>query len=298
MIKTLFGKTKQLCVLSLFCLSLMTGKVDAERGYIYSCAIQRDYRHPVSGQVEDSGGEKSFEIGQGMVEGSVYGSGMLEQGSSGRLNLTFRMSLADFSGNYQFWIQPGGTGAFQAVDYSITNTGSDTNGTTKDVSIVIPDVNTVIRGSMYVEPMGRAVIFYLSPASIQEGYAGDMIPTLVTEKEAGEPASDAVTAVNQQRASERQKSATPGLSPEKENKSSSASRLSQSPTTSLTSQKSNRKKGGKMGLMTSLDQKQPSEKLPASKGSIVIYYLPTVTILLGALFLYIKKKRKSHDKTN
>lgn len=140
-------------------LSVMAGQVFADRGQIYSCLIQRNYRHPVSGDIEDSGGEHSFDIGQGMVEGTVYQNGMLETSDSGDLLLTFRMSLADFSGDYHFWVQPGGRGSFQAVAYSITQQGTDHNGTTKDIAISLPDVNSVIRGSMFVEPMGREVIF-------------------------------------------------------------------------------------------------------------------------------------------
>lgn len=191
MIKRLFKKLMGGLVVLLVCLAAIGGKAYADKGELYSCVIRRDYRHPVSGQIEDSGGEHAFEIGQGMVEGTVYSNGMLEVTSAGDLYLTFRMSLADFSGNYQFWVQPGGTGAFQAAAYSVTKVGTDTNGTTKDIAIALPDVNTVVRGSMYVEPMGREVVFYLSPSELQEGYSGDMVASFA----AGEAKTDhAVTA--------------------------------------------------------------------------------------------------------
>lgn len=89
-------------------LSMVSTGVYANQTKSYSCTIERYYRHPISGQIEDSGGEKSFDIGQGMVEGTVYNSGLIEEASSGQLFLTVTMSLADFSGNYQFWVQEGG----------------------------------------------------------------------------------------------------------------------------------------------------------------------------------------------
>lgn len=124
MIKRLFKKLVGGLVVLLICLAAVGGKAYADKGELYSCVIRRDYRHPVSGQIEDSGGEHAFEIGQGMVEGTVYSNGMLEVTSAGDLYLTFRMSLADFSGNYQFWVQPGGTGAFQAAAYNVTKVGT------------------------------------------------------------------------------------------------------------------------------------------------------------------------------
>ena len=41
--------------------------VYAESGTVYSCSINRSYSHPVSGVIEDSGGESSYATGQGMV---------------------------------------------------------------------------------------------------------------------------------------------------------------------------------------------------------------------------------------
>ena len=67
------------CVLAI---TLMAGfpavKAYAASGTVYSCAINRCYAHPVTGVIEDSGGESSYATGQGMVEGAVYGSGLME----------------------------------------------------------------------------------------------------------------------------------------------------------------------------------------------------------------------------
>ena len=67
------------CVLAI---TLMAGfpavKAYAASGTVYSCVINRCYRHPITKVIEDSGGENSYATGQGMVEGCVYSNGILE----------------------------------------------------------------------------------------------------------------------------------------------------------------------------------------------------------------------------
>ncbi|HEK9981857.1 TPA: heme-binding protein [Streptococcus equi subsp. zooepidemicus] len=293
MIKRLFKKLIGGLVILLVCLAAIGGKAYADKGELYSCVIRRDYRHPVSGQIEDSGGEHAFEIGQGMVEGTVYSNGMLEVTSAGDLYLTFRMSLADFSGNYQFWVQPGGAGAFQAAAYSVTKVGTDTNGTTKDIAIALPDINTVVRGSMYVEPMGREVVFYLSPSELQEGYSGDMVASFA----AGEAKADhAVTAPA--KADEKKAPSKPDSKDDKSAPNPSTRPIGQSST--LKKQSSPSKKGQAAGLTTSLDKSKPesSQKPVNNPLSVLVYYIPTALLLSGALVLFIKKKRKNNEESH
>ena len=52
--------------------------VQAASGTVYTCTIHPCYRHPVTGEIEDSGGEASYATGQGMVDGAVYPTGILE----------------------------------------------------------------------------------------------------------------------------------------------------------------------------------------------------------------------------
>ena len=85
------------CVLAI---TLMAGfpavKAYAASGTVYSCTINRCYAHPVTGVIEDSGGESSYATGQGMVEGCVYSNGILEVSDDGAYYLTIRMSLMDY----------------------------------------------------------------------------------------------------------------------------------------------------------------------------------------------------------
>ena len=170
------------CVLAV---TLMAGfpavKAYAASGTVYSCAINRCYAHPVTGVIEDSGGESSYATGQGMVEGCVYSNGILEVTDDGAYYLTFRMSLMDYTSGHSFQVQNvGDSGLSTPSEIGVTGNGTDSNGTTADVCMRVPSENCVVRGSMYVEPMGRDVVFYLYPSNYSEGNNTDMNATMVT----------------------------------------------------------------------------------------------------------------------
>lgn len=159
--------------------------VRAEAGTVYSCTINRCYAHPVTGEIEDSGGEASYATGQGMVEGAVAAQGLLEITDSGAYYLTFRISLVDFTSGHSFSVQNTGESGWSAVTPSVTANGTDSNGTTSDLCIQVPGENCVVRGSMYVTPMGRDVVFYFYPNNFTEGNTTDMAAAMVTESAGG-----------------------------------------------------------------------------------------------------------------
>ena len=155
--------------------------VYAESGTVYTCTVNRSYSHPVTGVIEDSGGEASYTTGQGMVEGAVYGDGILEVTDSGGYYLTIRMSLMDYTSNQTFAVQNVGDSGWSSTGTAVTATGSDSNGTTADVCIQVPSENSIVRIGMYVTPMGRDVIFYVYPTNYSEGNSVGMTPAFVTE---------------------------------------------------------------------------------------------------------------------
>lgn len=155
-------------VLVLICFLCIPNNVKAAAGKVYACTINRCYRHPVTGVIEDSGGEAAYTTGQGMVEGCIEDFGMFEETADGRYYLTFRMGLIDYTSNQTFQVQNWGDDAWTDPEAGITGKGTDENGTTWDVTVEVPSRECVIRGSMYVEPMGRDVIFYLYPSDFVE----------------------------------------------------------------------------------------------------------------------------------
>lgn len=94
--------------------------------------------------------------------------------------LTIRMSLMDYTSGHSFWVQNAGDSAWSSPSIGVTGDGSDNNGATKDICIQVPSENCVVRGSMYVEPMGRDVVFYLYPSDYSEGNNTNMSAAMVT----------------------------------------------------------------------------------------------------------------------
>ena len=158
---------------------MTTDTAFAEPGNISSCSITRYYRHPVSGIIEDSGGEGSFATGQGMVEGCVNTFGLLEETDGGQCYLTIRMSLSDFTSSVSFSTQSWGASGWTQAGAWETQYGSDSQGTTTDYCMPVPSKNCIIRGTMYVEPMGRNVIFYLAPSGYSAGNSVGMAAQFV-----------------------------------------------------------------------------------------------------------------------
>ena len=166
----------------------------AASGNVYTCTVVPCYRHPVTGVIEDSGGEASYATGQGMVDGAVYTTGIMEVADDGSYYLTVRLSLADYTSNHSFWVQNVGDSGWSAPAIGVTGQGSDTNGSTIDVCMQVPSENCVVRGSMYVDPMGREVVFYLYPTNYTEGNSTDMNATMVTQGAAPEESASAAAA--------------------------------------------------------------------------------------------------------
>lgn len=188
------NRIKSVVIASALSLALLAGfpavEAHAATGSVYTCTINRCYAHPVTGAVEDSGGAGSYATGQGMVEGCVYPTGILEVADDGNYYLTIRLSLMDYTSGHDFQVQSVGDSGWSSTGYAQTGTGSDSNGTTADVVIQVPSEKCIVRGTMYVEPMGRNVVFYLYPSDYKEGNNTDMNVTMVT----GSAASDGTAA--------------------------------------------------------------------------------------------------------
>lgn len=179
-IKKLSSKIIVLSLLFVFAFnSLFTLNVNAQTGKVFTAKVNRSYSHPITNVIEDSGGSSATATAQGMIDGVVNNTGILEVTDSGEYYLTIRMSLMDFTENHQFQVQNVNDNSWQTMSMGVTATGSDNNGTTADITVQLPSENSVVRVSMHVTPMGRDVIFYVYPNNYVEGNSTGMIPTIV-----------------------------------------------------------------------------------------------------------------------
>ena len=115
--------------------------------------MRASYRHPATGVIEDSG--KNEGIGQGMAEGVLHPQALYEEVGGKRL-LTIRLHMMDNVSKVGIAVQRKGASGFSNASYDSPQGG----GEWKDFRFQLPAKECVIRLSLFIDAMGREVIFY------------------------------------------------------------------------------------------------------------------------------------------
>ena len=151
---------------------------------IYTATATSHYKHPITGVIEDSGGEGSYVLGQSMTESALNKAALVEVDPQGNTYVTVRLNLMDNIQNPQFQVDGSRNGNFSAVSATVMQ--EDFTENTTDFRMQVPDENAIIRCNMYVIPMGRDVIFYITVGDLKSG-SGDFIASVKVEQPAQEP---------------------------------------------------------------------------------------------------------------
>lgn len=140
---------------------------------IYTATATSHYRHPTTGVIEDSGGESSYVLGQSMTDSALNKAALVEVDSSGATWVTIRLNLMD---NIQ-------SPTFQVDGSSVSATlmQEDYSNNTADYRMRVNSENSIIRCNMYVIPMGREVIFYITVGGLSAG-SGDFVTSITVEE--------------------------------------------------------------------------------------------------------------------
>lgn len=163
----------------LLCVNIGAVNVFAASNGIYIATATPHYRHPGTGDIEDSGGESSETLGQSMTESATYTKALVEVDSSGNTYVTVRLKLMDNIQNPQFQVDGKRNGSFSSASASLIQ--EDYTNNTADFRMKVPSENAVIRCNMYVVPMGRDVIFYITVSDLQSG-SDDFITSVKVEE--------------------------------------------------------------------------------------------------------------------
>ena len=265
----------------------------AASGSVYTCSIVPSYSNPVTGEIEDAGGEGAYATGQGMVESALYTTGILEVADNGSYYLTVRFSLGDFTSGHSFLVQNVGESQWYEPSVSTTGQGSDSNGSTFDACIQVPSENCLVRGSMYVEPMGRNVVFYLYPTDYTEGNSTDMNATIVTEQSGSKVQESAPQAPS---GNASLSSGSTGSIPEQKKESSNTSKEGKNDNAKLKSSLSKQDGENNMpktdgalsesqGLSLSTKETSDGKTETASHSSVQMVVIITISIVTGGLIL-------------
>ena len=151
---------------------------------IYTATATSHYKHPTTGVIEDSGGEGSYVLGQSMTESALNKAALVEVDPQGNTYVTVRLNLMDNIQSPQFQVDGSRNGNFSAVSATVMQ--EDFTENTTDFRMQVPDENTIIRCNMYVIPMGRDVIFYITVGDLKSG-SGDFIASVKVEQPTQEP---------------------------------------------------------------------------------------------------------------
>lgn len=120
------------------------------------------YSHPVTGTIEDAG--KNEGIGQGMAEGVLDPQALYEEVGGKRL-LTIRLHMMDNVSKVSIAAEKRGSGGFSNVSYDSPQGG----GEWKDFRFQLPAKDCVIRLSLFIDAMGREVVFYGDMGNMTSG---------------------------------------------------------------------------------------------------------------------------------
>ncbi|MFR1480292.1 MAG: heme-binding Shp domain-containing protein [Hydrogeniiclostridium mannosilyticum] len=204
---------------------------------IYTATATSHYKHPTTGKIEDSGGEGSYVLGQSMTDSALNKAALVEVDPQGNTYVTIRLNLMDNIQNPNFQVDASRSGSFSAVSATVMQ--EDYSNNTTDFRMKVPSENAVIRCNMYVVPMGREVIFYITVGNLQSG-SGDFVTSVTVEQPAQEPAPEPNTPAqttpqtpsNQQPRAGSSSSKAPSSQPESSAAPSSSEASSSEPSSS------------------------------------------------------------------
>lgn len=167
---------KSKCILMLLVLVIGCSPihVSANSAGIYTVQATPTYRHPVTGDIEDSGNNEG--IGQSMTESVIYNTALMEIDTNGKIYATARYYLTDQISDVKVWTQKRGASGWTSASTTITqeNIGGKP---CSDYRFAVPSKDAIVKTSCYVGAMGRTVIFYYSFSNLKSGSA-DFVTTI------------------------------------------------------------------------------------------------------------------------
>lgn len=154
---------------------------------IYTATATPHYRNPLTGKIEDSGGEDSEVLGQSMTESATDTKALVEVDSNGNTYITVRLKLMDNIQNPTFKVDG------SSVSASLIQ--EDYTANTADYRMKVASENSVIRCSMYVVPMGRDVVFFITVSNLKSG-SGDFVTSITVNNKSNNNSNNANSSNN------------------------------------------------------------------------------------------------------
>lgn len=144
---------------------------------IYTATATPHYRNPSTGVIEDTGGSSSEVLGQSMTESATHRKALVEVDENGNTYVTVRLKLQDSVNSVSFKVDG------SSVSYTCMQENYSDNSA--DFRMRVNSENSLICVSMYVAPMGRDVVFFITLSGLQAG-SGDFVTSITVAPPAPE----------------------------------------------------------------------------------------------------------------
>lgn len=104
------------------CLGLAVGLAQSVEaaGNVYTAAAHPSYSHPVTGEIEDSGGSANSTLGQSMTESVLQTTALVDVDAYDNTYATVRFLLADQISDVEFLVQNRGDAGWMSTEVAVT----------------------------------------------------------------------------------------------------------------------------------------------------------------------------------
>ncbi|MDD7369989.1 MAG: heme-binding Shp domain-containing protein [Berryella intestinalis] len=190
-----------LCCALAACLAVPGGvePAYAEVSAVYTATANPSYSNPDTGAVEDAGGSAQSALGTSMVQSITGQQAYVEKDVDGAVFLTLRMAQAAEVGAVSIASDVDHDGTFdEAQPAQVMKNDAAENKV--DVRARIAGEQATLRVNMYVNAMGREVVYFVTLSDMREGNAAGFVETVVpgeagaaapsAQAGASEPAAD------------------------------------------------------------------------------------------------------------
>lgn len=144
---------------------------------VSTATVTASYSHPITGAIEDSGGESSSVLGQSMVEGATFPQALVEVDQDEVTWVSFRFKLADELSDITFAYDADGQGS-NYQELTAEEVQQNTADNTVDYRVQAPGSDGVFRISLYVGAMGRSVVYFATLSDLVEGNSAEFVQSV------------------------------------------------------------------------------------------------------------------------
>ncbi len=165
-----------------------------EKG-VYTASVVTSYYNPDTGEIDD-GGTANAALGEGMCRSATAATALVEYDGKNTW-VTIRLLLQSSCKNVALYTR-NGYNSYSKVNYTVM--AEDAGEDSIDYRFKVTDAGVKMKGTMYVTPMGRDVLWYLyiNTSTLKKG-SGDFVVSIDTSEStpaSTTPASSGKTAAS------------------------------------------------------------------------------------------------------